>query len=183
MYCLDPYWNLKINKIDYSDLKQSCKQCYSIRTVTDMQPKVDWDQLIYHAILNIFDQSGVTTFYGIRKFADEISKNINFENEHRGYSEQHLAPIYRQLFRVSSGRTNLYNLLDEYKKYDNIDEYMKAKNNIIKISNWWRNIILMIGKSAYHSDTNKDMKVIADYINKVADAEESTATQLLNLLK
>ena len=160
-------------------------ECYprymTLELLDDYDKDINWYEYMKSLFFNLQnDSQNCNTFESIRKFADEIEKNLDFKVEMEGYYVNIFdAPLFTNVREIARSRKKFSNTLKYIGERYNVEELLLLSEKMSLLGSKWSVIESMIIKAYMTSDSTKTLSRIVNKIRAMADDEEDAANLLL----
>lgn len=146
---------------------------------------VNWREILENAVHQLKEANPLNCFDSIRKYADVLENKNDIKKEIQGYEDDlFLVPLIYNLESIAYGRRKFAKLLNYFEEGTGIQTLQVLSNNLIEIASLWANVRAMLLKTAFLDDLDEISLIkqkVVKRLRDIADKEESTANQLLEL--
>lgn len=173
--CLDKLDTQKKVILPFDDYNNGAGELALVRFSQYFNYKAVRKLLIVNAINSLAPNA---TKLCIHEFADQIRTNINMDEQLKNYHDARVAPIYTWLKGIADDRLNYAGFL-KLILTDCNDYCLKLAD----LSSDWRSVIILLIKAGNKCSNESAYEIIAQRIDRLAEAEYSTMNELRERLK
>jgi len=177
-HCIDAFIMQEGLLLPADCLEQGCLW-YSVMSIKEHNRlHICYEDVIKNVVSEVQCES---IFNSIRDFADDVEKHLDIESEIYGYDQIWQVPLVYNLESVDFGRRKFAMLLKYFAENQNNDSLLTLSDKFDLAGSKWGAFRRMLLKYSVARENTGIRNTVADKIRKIADYEESLASELYNI--